>query len=160
MCVGFSHSFFIYFNHLTIISHQSVHFHLHIRSLSINSRRESPDYQVIKHICIFYILISYFFGRIKLYISPVTIRFPNMIFHYPTDTTILSQNISSLGIIQIHFGSRIIMQVKHIATSIMVTSTCRIYQTGRIIFFSPFCNFRSLELPHASLNGTHVPIHG
>ena len=70
-----------------------------------------------------------------------------MIFHYPTDTTVLSQNIRSLGIIQIHFGSRIIMQVKHIATSIMVTSTCRIYQTGRIIFFSPFCNFRSLELP-------------
>lgn len=71
---------FIYFNHFTIISHQSVHFHLHIRSLSINSRRESPGYQVIKHICIFYILISYLFGRIKLYISPVTIRFPNMIF--------------------------------------------------------------------------------
>ena len=46
------------------------------------------------------------------------------------------------------------MQVKHITTSIMVTATCWIHQTGRIILFRPFSNFNGLKLSPSSLNGT------
>ena len=38
------------------------------------------------------------------------------------------------------------MQVKHITTSIMITATCWIHQTGRIILFCPFSSFNGLKL--------------
>ena len=66
--------------------------------------------------------------------------------HSPTNASIFTQHSSPPGIIQIHLRCRIIMQIKHIATRIMIAATRRVYQTGRIISFGPLRYFRSLEL--------------
>ena len=69
-----------------------------------------------------------------------------MSLYYPANTSIFTQYCRSLCIIQIQFRSRIVMQIQHIPTSVMVTSTGRIDQTGRVILFGPLHYFRSFKL--------------
>jgi len=49
------------------------------------------------------------------------------------------------------------MQIKHITASIMISTTCRIDQTCRVILFGPFCNLTCLKLPPSLIKGHPSP---
>ena len=68
------HTLLIQLYHLAVVSHQAVHFHLHIRGLCIDGCRETSFYHLIQHIGIFHVLISHFFGRVEPHLAICSVQ--------------------------------------------------------------------------------------
>ena len=96
---------------------------------------------------IFNVFVRYFVWCIELHITPVfLVIHPSISFYYQADTSIFTQYGSTSRIVKEHVRARIVVKIENIATSIVITTTGRIHQAARIVFFSPCYDFRSLEL--------------